>query len=155
MEQAAMTLEIIALANTTDDAATAWLPRAEAAHRQLRANLPPGHDAYRESLARIFADGGQLCLATENNAVKGLALWRVAENTHPGRHLYVEDLVTDAACRSAGVGKALIHWLEDRARALSCAALTLDSGVARKDAHRFYFREGFHIPAFHFRKELA
>jgi GNAT superfamily N-acetyltransferase len=151
-----MTMEIIAV-NDGGGAAAAekWLPGAEAVHRQLRANLPPGHAAYRETLARIFADGGRLCLAIEKDTVKGLALWRIVENTYEGRRLYVDDLVTDAACRSQGVGKALIHWLEERARALSCDVLALDSGVQRGDAHRFYFREGFHISAFCFKKKLA
>jgi GNAT superfamily N-acetyltransferase len=132
-----------------------WLSRAKAVHRQLRDQLPPENDAYRETLERIFANGGHLCLAVEDSAVRGLALWRVLENTQEGRRLYVDDLVADAAHRSQGVGKALIGWLENRARLLSCAALALDSGVQRGDAHRFYFREGFVIPSFGFRKNLS
>jgi GNAT superfamily N-acetyltransferase len=146
----------------TDDAgaitAAAWLSQAEVVHRQLRDRLPPGHAAYRETLERVFAKGGRLCLAVEDSGaglVKGLALWRVVENTYEGRRLYVDDLVTDAACRSQGVGKALIAWLEARARMLSCSVLALDSGVGRSDAHRFYFREGFVIPAFCFRKSTV
>ena len=49
---------------------------------------------------------------------------------------------------------ALLNWLEDKARHLGCAALTLDSGVQRHDAHRFYFREGMTILAYSFRKAL-
>ncbi|MDR2624878.1 MAG: GNAT family N-acetyltransferase [Zoogloeaceae bacterium] len=130
-----------------------WLARARAVHRQLRGQLPSEEDAYQETLARIFANGGHLCLAVEDSAVRGLALWRVLENTQEGRRLVVDDLVVDAAHRSQGVGKALIDWLENRARSLSCAALALDSGVQRSDAHRFYFREGFIISAFGFRKK--
>ena len=47
-----------------------------------------------------------------------------------------------------------LNWLEDKARHLGCAALTLDSGVQRHDAHRFYFREGMTILAYSFRKAL-
>jgi GNAT superfamily N-acetyltransferase len=142
----------------TDDAgaivAAEWLPQAETVHRQLRDQLPPGHDAYRQVLERVFANGGRLCLAVDNAVVKGLALWRVVENTYEGRRLYVDDLVTDAAHRSQGVGKVLIDWLEHRARMLSCTVLALDSGVTRSGAHRFYFREGFVIPSLGFRKKL-
>ncbi|MDR0735381.1 MAG: GNAT family N-acetyltransferase [Zoogloeaceae bacterium] len=143
----------------TDDAgeivAPEWLPQAEAVHRQLRENLPSGSDAYRETLTRVFANGSRLTLAIEGEALKGLALWRVLENTHEGRRLHVDDLVVDAACRSKGVGKALIAWLENHARTISCAALALDSGVQRSGAHRFYFREGFMIPSFCFGKKLT
>ncbi|MDR1889618.1 MAG: GNAT family N-acetyltransferase [Zoogloeaceae bacterium] len=151
-----MTLEIILV--TDDDAITPaaakWLPKAEAVHRQLREQLPAGHEAYLAVLRQVFANGGRLTLAVEGETVKGVALWRVVENTHEGRSIYVDDLVTDIACRSQGVGKALLNWLEARARMYACDALTLTSGVQRSDAHRFYFREGFAIPAFCFRKKL-
>jgi GNAT superfamily N-acetyltransferase len=95
-----------------------------------------------------------MSVATEDTAVRGVALWRVIENTYEGRRLYVDDLVTDAAHRSRGIGKALLHHLERHARDLQCDVLALDSGTQRTDAHRFYFREGLVIPAFSFRKNL-
>lgn len=75
---------------------------------------------------------------------------RFVVNTLAGRKLYVDDLVTAAAYRSKGVGKALLDELEKRARAEGCAGMDLDSGVQRGDAHRFYMREGMTIRSFHF-----
>lgn len=129
-----------------------WLARAEPVHRQLRDKLPAD---YRGRLTEIFATGGRLVLAVDGDRVLGLALWRVVDNTYEGRRLYVDDLVTDAACRSRGVGHGLLAWLEMTAGRLVCAVLALDSGVQRGDAHRFYFREGFFIPSFSFRKKLT
>ncbi len=128
-----------------------WLAKAEAVHRQLREQLPAD---YAGRLRGIFANGAHLCVATEGDAVRGLALWRLIENTYEGRRLYVEDLVTDQAHRSRGVGKTLLDYLERRAQASECDVLALDSGTQRVDAHRFYFREGLSIPAFCFRKRL-
>jgi GNAT superfamily N-acetyltransferase len=71
-----------------------------------------------------------------------------------GKVLYFDDLVTDAAARSGGYGAALYAWLEDYARRAACNVLDLDSGVQRFDAHRFYFRQGMHIFAYHFRHRL-
>jgi GNAT superfamily N-acetyltransferase len=123
-------------------------------HRQLRDQLPSGYEAYRQTMDWVFAGGGCLCLAVDGEVVKGLAVYRILNNTIEGRRFYVDDLVVDAACRSQGVGKALINWLEARARGCKCTTLALDSGVQRSDAHRFYFREGFTIPSFCFRKKL-
>ena len=67
-----------------------------------------------------------------------------------GKHVYVDDLVTDAGVRSRGHGKALLDWLKAEAKRLGCARLQLDSGTVRKDAHAFYLREGLRIEAFHF-----
>jgi GNAT superfamily N-acetyltransferase len=128
-----------------------WLGRAEGVHRQLRATLPTD---YAGRLAQVFANGGRLAVAAEGEAVVGVALWRLVENTYEGRRLYVDDLVTDEQRRSRGVGKALLGHLEDKARRLGCDVLALDSGAQRAQAHKFYFREGMHIPGFCFRKEL-
>jgi GNAT superfamily N-acetyltransferase len=62
--------------------------------------------------------------------------------------------VTSAATRSRGHGKTLLAWLEARARDAGCPTITLHSATHRARAHRFYFREGYHILAFHFSKTL-
>lgn len=147
---------MLSLLAVTDDAgrivAPGWLARAESVHRQLRPQLPAD---YAGRLADVFANGGRLLLAIDGSeAVRGLALWRLIENTYEGRRLYVDDLVCDEAHRSTGVGKALLDALEAEARRRDCDVLALDSGVQRARAHRFYFREGMHIPSFCFRKAL-
>ena len=128
-----------------------WLTRAEPVHRQLRDGLPSD---YAGRLRAVFGNGARMSVATEAQAVRGLALWRVIENTYEGRRLYVDDLVTDAVHRSRGIGRALLHHLERHAKDMECDVLALDSGTQRTDAHRFYFREGMVIPSFCFRKNL-
>jgi GNAT superfamily N-acetyltransferase len=148
-------LSIFTLTAAEGEVAALWLPRAEAVHRQLRDRLPPGFDAYRTVMAHVFAGGARLSLVARGETVEGLALWRIVDNTYELRRLYVDDLVVDAARRSRGIGRALLAWLEREARARACRVLALDSGVQRGGAHRFYFREGFSIPSFCFRKTLA
>ncbi len=139
----------------TDDAGAVtggqWLARAESVHRQLRPQLPAD---YAGRLATIFANGARLAVVVDDAEVICVALWRLIENTAEGRRLYVDDLVSDAARRSQGAGKMMLDWLAAKAAALGCDALALDSGVQRQHAHRFYFREGMHIPSFCFRKAL-
>jgi GNAT superfamily N-acetyltransferase len=128
-----------------------WLAAAEAVHRQLRTNLPAD---YSGTLQRVFAGGARMVVAVDGSTVAGVAVFRIHENTFAGRQLYVDDLVTDGARRSQGVGRVLMHWLESRARQQGCQVLALDSGVQRARAHRFYFREGFRIASYSFRKDL-
>ncbi|KQX58065.1 MULTISPECIES: GNAT family N-acetyltransferase [unclassified Streptomyces] len=85
----------------------------------------------------------------------GAAGWRIVNNTSTLRNLYVDDLVTAAASRSAGVGHALVAHLDAHARAAGCHELELDSGTHRTGAHRFYLRERFDIVAFHFSRPLT
>ena len=104
--------------------------------------LRPG--GYR--LAATFGDGGE--------EATGAAGFRIADNLVSGRHLYVDDLVTRESARSSGHGAALLAWLEDEARRAGCGSLQLDSNVTRGKAHRFYFRHGLAIAAYHFAKTL-
>ncbi len=128
-----------------------WLERAQRVHRQLRPSLP---EDYIATMQGIFADGGEMSVAVDGDAVIGVAVFRSFRNTHHGRRFYVDDLVTDEAHRSAGVGSALIASLEGLALARGGACMDLDSGTHRTGAHRFYFREGFIIPAFVLRKDF-
>lgn len=145
-------MEIIRI---TDDARKVlepeWLARAESVHRQLRPQLPVG---YVEKMKRVFETGGEMCVAVEGNNVVGLAVFRSFENTHVGAKFYVDDLVTDEKHRSGGVGRALIAFLNRLAKGRGGSTIELDSGTQRTNAHRFYFREGFVIPSFSFRKDL-
>jgi len=129
----------------------AWLARAETVHRQLRPSLPA---EYAAKMRKVFSQGGEMCVATVGDEVAGVAVYRQFENTHVGRRFYVDDLVTDERRRSSGVGKALIAYLEGEARKRGCPGLDLESGTHRMHAHKFYFREGFVITSFSFRKEF-
>jgi len=146
-------LELIAV---TDDRgaviAPDWLVRAEPVHRELRHQLPAD---YVIKMSRVFAGGGRMVVAAEGDAVRGVGVWRVHENTFSGVQMYVDDLVTDPAHRSTGVGHAMMEWLQAKALALGCEAYDLDSGTQRTQAHKFYFREGMVVTSFHFAKKLA
>jgi GNAT superfamily N-acetyltransferase len=128
-----------------------WLTRAEAVHRQLRPKLPADYPA---KMRLVFRQGGEMCVAAIGEEVAGLAVFRVFENTHVGLRFYVDDLVTDDTRRSTGVGRTLMDWLQEEARRRGCPGLDLESGTHRTRAHRFYFREGFVIPSFSFRKDF-
>jgi GNAT superfamily N-acetyltransferase len=140
----------------TDDSGTVvepqWLARAERVHRMLRAALPAD---YAGKVARVFAGGGRMCVAVDGERVVGVAVYRIGENTSAGVHMYVDDLVTDAAERSRGVGHVLMSHLERVARDAGCENLVLDSGTHRHQAHKFYFREGMVITSFNFKKPLG
>jgi GNAT superfamily N-acetyltransferase len=100
------------------------------------------------------AHGYRLAVLKEDGQVRAVAGYRVAESLAWGRYLYVDDLVTDAACRGRGHGGRLLEWLVERAREAGCDALHLDSGVERMDAHRFYEGHGLEQASLHFRLRL-
>lgn len=115
---------------------------------QLRPHLD--EDAFVAQSLRQFEDGFRATALYVDDVPRAFAGWRVLEFLAVGKHVYVDDLVTDATARSHGHGKLLLDWLKAEARGLDCVRLQLDSGTQRKDAHAFYLREGLRIEAFHF-----
>ncbi|WP_322510569.1 GNAT family N-acetyltransferase [Chloroflexus sp.] len=116
--------------------------------RELRPHLIAAE--FVDRVRRQMASGYQLAAAWVGSEVVAVAGFRLSENLAWGRFLYVDDLVTRADQRSHGYGAALLAWLKAYAAAEGCAQLHLDSGTWRKDAHRFYEREGMRLSAFHF-----
>jgi GNAT superfamily N-acetyltransferase len=118
--------------------------RDELSEEEFRRRYEAGHPlGYR--LAALF-DGDE-CRAA--------AGYRVFTNFVSGLHMYVDDLVTADAWRSHGYGRLLNKYLVELARNEGCASIQLDSGVQRRRAHRFYFRERYTISSFHFVRLLG
>jgi GNAT superfamily N-acetyltransferase len=121
--------------------------------RQLRPHLDEGQ--FLEQARRQTAEvDWRLLYAEHGGEVVGCAGFRISEYLAHGRTLYLDDLVTDEGVRGSGVGRALMGWLVEHARAHGCAQLHLDSGVQRFGAHRFYLMQGMHISAHHFALDL-
>ena len=115
------------------------------------------HLVEAEFVPRVQAQqrqGFRLAYVEDDGEVVAVAGYRVMEMLATGRTMYVDDLVTDAARRSRGYGKALLDWLQARAREEGCDMFSLDSGTHRQDAHAFYLRERLRITSFHFAKKL-
>ncbi|HEX9812493.1 MAG TPA: GNAT family N-acetyltransferase [Burkholderiales bacterium] len=116
------------------------------------------HIAEEQFLSRIRSQesaGYRLAYVQEPNGVVAVAGFRVGENLAWGRFLYVDDLVTLPAHRSKGYGAKLLSWLKEEAVKEGCEQMHLDSGIQRKEAHRFYEREGMTMASLHFVEKMA
>ncbi len=94
--------------------------------------------------------GYQLSYIESDSTVVAVAGHRISHNLAWGKFFYVDDLVTAEKHRSKGYGKQLLDWLIDYGRQQACRQFHLDSGVQRKDAHRFYEREGLNNVGHHY-----
>jgi (aminoalkyl)phosphonate N-acetyltransferase len=68
---------------------------------------------------------------------------------------WIPDLVVAETYRGRGVGAALMGIADELARERGCWSITLESATWRKDAHRFYLREGYADSAYSFSKSLT
>ena len=71
-----------------------------------------------------------------------------------GKHLYIDDFVTDKSVKSTDAGKALLDFLKIYAKQQDCRSIELDSLVQRYDAHKFYLSQDMQIVSHHFSFQL-
>ena len=119
---------------------------------ELRPNLKRNN--FLETIRDVELQGFQLAYLEEDEQVIAVAGYRFAKNLFLGKHLYIDDLVASQKIRSRGHGNRLYMWLRDQALDAGCSYIHLDSRVDRREAHRFYFRQGLTISSFHFREKL-
>ena len=119
---------------------------------ELRPHL--SEQDFLSQVQRQRESGYQLTYVEQDTKVVAVAGHRISHNLAWGPFLYVDDLVTADTERSKGHGKQLLDWLIDYARQQGCLQLHLDSGVQRKDAHRFYEREGMTNMGHHYSIKL-
>jgi GNAT superfamily N-acetyltransferase len=116
---------------------------------QLRGHLD--ESAFVRAVEQQRAEGYRLAFVREDGVVRAVAGFRIGHNLAWGRFLYIDDLATDEAARSRGLGGELFDWCVEFARREDCQQLHLDSGVQRFDAHRFYLRKRMRISSHHFK----
>ena len=108
-------------------------------------SLPPSWDPEhaREALAEAISDERSAVLVAEHRGeLLGIATAYLELNSvRFGLRCWLEDLAVSPEHRSQGIGKALLDAAKEWARERGATHLELDSGEARKDAHRFYERE--------------
>jgi GNAT superfamily N-acetyltransferase len=121
--------------------------------QHLRPHL--AEEEFVPRVRRMHPNGFHLAFLEEDGVVRAVAGYRYLDLLVSGMTLYVDDLVTDPEQRSSGHGAALLTWLKGQAREHGCERLTLDSGVHREAAHRFYFRERMTIAGYHFSVPIA
>ncbi|SDU43176.1 GNAT family N-acetyltransferase [Stappia sp. ES.058] len=122
--------------------------------RQLRPHLK----TVAEFVARWQsqeAEGYRLLAIYEDGRPVALAGYRLQKNLMHGRHLYLDDLVTEQTRRSGGLGQRLLDHVQTIGHAEGCSRLSLDTPLSNALGHRFYFRQGMLASALRFNIPLT
>jgi GNAT superfamily N-acetyltransferase len=121
--------------------------------------FPPGYTPERGREGFLWAlseDNADVLLAVEGDRIVGLAsVYADIQSIRFGKRCWLQDLVTTREYRSRGVGKRLLDAATDWARERGCTHLELSSGLGRKDAHRFYEREGMERGSYNFQRWIG
>ncbi|WP_318780902.1 GNAT family N-acetyltransferase [Dendronalium phyllosphericum] len=119
---------------------------------QLRLHLEQAK--FIEQVRYQMKEGYQLAFLQVDGLTIAVAGFRVSTCLSLGKFLYIDDLVVEELKRSQGYGQQLFQWLIEYAKNHNCKYLSLDSGVQRFQAHRFYLIQNMNITSHHFAMEL-
>jgi GNAT superfamily N-acetyltransferase len=113
------------------------------------------NESFKVFLKEMMTTGYHCFGLFKDNVILATAGFWIGVRFYCGKYMYINNFVVDENTRSQGIGKNLLDFLEGEAKKYKCKALVLDSYVHNSRAHRFYFREGYIISNFHFKKDLT
>ena len=120
--------------------------------QQLNPTMEPA--TYEQLLYQMLPNGYRMVCIFEGEACVGLSGFWISTKLYSGKYLEIDNFVIDAPYRSKQLGKQLLDWLEAEAKHHNCQTVMLDAYATNYSAHKFYYREGFHIKGYHFYKAL-
>lgn len=106
----------------------------------------PLPDSYVKAFEEIAADkNNELVVAELEGAVVGTLqiTFTPSISFQGGKRATVESVRVDENYRGRGIGKQLMLWAIERAKAENCFAVQLTTNSERQNAHRFYEDLGF------------
>ena len=83
--------------------------------------------------------------AKDNGKIVGSCYICIIPNlTSNGKSIgFIENVITDENYRKKGIGKKLMEMAVEYAKENNCYKVTLQSGIKRPEAHKFYEKIGF------------
>lgn len=120
--------------------------------QQLTAGIT--RSKYSEMLDTMLANGYRQVGAFEDGQCIGISGFWINTKIYSDKYVELDNVIIDEKHRSKKVGKLLCDWIINEAKQKGCKIAMLDAYVENKDAHRFYFREGYIIRGFHFLKSI-
>ena len=109
---------------------------------------------YERKLNEMLKNDYKQIAAFEGDICVGIAGYWINTRLYCDKYIDIDNVVVRTDFRSKGVGKVMMDWLEIFARKEGCQYSILDAYVENRQAHKFYFREGYIIRGFHFLKNL-
>jgi len=106
----------------------------------------PLPESYTKAFEEIEQDkNNELIVAEKDGEIVGTLqiTFTPSISFQGGKRATVESVRVDEKYRGQGIGKQLMLWAIERAKAENCFAMQLTTNADRKDAHRFYENLGF------------
>lgn len=102
-----------------------------------------GREIARKMAKYIGNPDERIIVAEQKGEVVGWTSVSVVDHFYTALHIEISGFVVDELHRSQGIGSLLMDEVKRWAKRKDITIIRLRANVLRKDAHRFYEREGF------------
>jgi GNAT superfamily N-acetyltransferase len=117
---------------------------ADMAILNTQLGYPSTTETLKQNLEKVLTLPDNIVFVAEyDHKVVGWTNVRLTSTIESGTVSEIWGLIVDEAYRGNGIGKELIARVKQWAKQKGVKKLRVRTNVKRKDAHRFYFREGF------------
>ena len=115
---------------------------------QIREDL--SEEDFIKIISKQIENGYKVIYLIENGEIICVTGFIISYKLAWGKHLYIDDFVTNKSVNTSDAAKALLDFIKIYAKQQSCNSIHLDSSVQRKEAHNFYLQENMKIDTHHF-----
>jgi hypothetical protein len=119
-----------------------------------QANKDLSEEDFICTISEQIKNGYKLIYVIDNNEVICVTGFIIAQKLAWGKHLYIDDFVTNKSVKSTDAAKALFDFIKIYAKQQKCTSIHLDSSIKREEAHKFYLNENMKIDSYHFSIDL-
>lgn len=105
-------------------------------------------------LAEMFTRGYKCVGIFEKDNMIGLSGFWILTKYYVGSHIEPDNVIIHPDHRGAGIGEALIKWIEAYALSENCLAAELNCYVTNHAGQKFWTNQGYNIIGFHYQKTL-
>ncbi len=117
-------------------------------------NKDMSRELFEQLLAAMREENYHCITAWQGEDMVGVCGYWIAHRFYCKKALQPDNVIIREDKRNIGIGRAIMAWLEARAKELGCDSMMLDSYLDNEPSHRFYEREGFIKLGYHFHKNI-
>ena len=113
------------------------------------------YETFKMIYEKQLNDNNHFFLVYEDNGIHALCHFVISYHLHHcAKVCDIYELVVNEECRGKGIGKQLLQEVDKISKEYQCVQVELDTNQRRKNAHRFYEREGMKQTHYCYTKKL-
>lgn len=122
-------------------------PQQVQAACELLEQMYPRQPAERihDYVPKMLAEGWKMIGIFEGERCDATIMYQIGIRLFCGKYMQLDSLFIRPEARLNGYSAALFNWLQQKAESEACDRMLLESLVESFGAHKFFFRQGYHI----------